>query len=70
MMPIDEFERVLSAPGLAHDGQFETVAGLVIRLTQKLPAVGDKAEHWPLQFEIVDLDGRRIDKLIVKRMEP
>lgn len=69
MMPIDEFERALNAPGLGASGQFDTVAGLVINLTQKLPALGDKAELWPLSFEIVDLDARRIDKVLVRRME-
>ncbi|MDX2234584.1 MAG: hemolysin family protein [Hyphomonadaceae bacterium] len=68
MTPIDEFERLVSVPGLSDEGQFDTVAGLVIHLTQRLPTVGDKAERWPLQFEVVDLDGRRIDKVIVRRM--
>lgn len=69
MMPIDEFERLVQTPGLSAEGQFDTVAGLVISLTQKLPAVGELAERWPLSFEIVDLDGRRIDKVIVRRSE-
>lgn len=68
MMPIDEFERLMGVTGLAEGGQFETVAGLVISLTQRLPVLGDKAERWPLAFEIVDLDGRRIDKVIARRM--
>ena len=69
MMPIDEFVRALNAPGITSAGQFDTVAGLVISLTQKLPALGDKAELWPLSFEIVDLDARRIDKVLVRRLK-
>ena len=69
MMPIDEFERLVETPGLAAEGKFDTVAGFVISLTQKLPAVGDLAERWPLSFEIVDLDGRRVDKVIVRRAD-
>jgi putative hemolysin len=67
MMPIDEFERLLDVPGLAERGDYDTVAGLVISLTQRLPKLGDHAERWPLQFEIIDLDGRRIDKILVRR---
>jgi putative hemolysin len=67
MTPIDEFERLMGVPGLAEDGDYDTVAGLVISLTQRLPKVGDTAERWPLQFEIIDLDGRRIDKVLVRR---
>jgi putative hemolysin len=68
MTPIDEFERLVSVPGLAQQGAFDTVAGFVVSLMERLPAVGDKGERWPLSFEIVDLDGRRIDKIIVRRM--
>jgi putative hemolysin len=67
MMPIDEFERLVSVPGLADEGDFDTVAGLVIHLTQKIPEAGDTAQRYPLSFEIVDVDGRRIDKVIVKK---
>lgn len=67
MMPIDEFETLMSVPGLAEDGDFDTVAGLVVTLLQKLPSPGDRVERWPLAFEVVDLDGRRIDKLIVRK---
>jgi putative hemolysin len=67
MTPIDEFERLIGVSGLAEERQFETVAGLVISLTERLPTVGDKAERWPLSFEVVDMDGLRIDKLIVRR---
>lgn len=67
MMPIDEFEQLFDAPGLAGEGAFDTVAGLVIALIEQLPKPGDKAERWPLSFEVVDMDGRRVDKLIVRR---
>jgi putative hemolysin len=67
MTPIDEFERLMDVPGLGEEGDYDTVAGLVISLTQRLPHVGDKAERWPLQFEIIDLDGRRIDKVLIRR---
>lgn len=68
MMPIDEFERLIGVAGLTEVGDYDTVAGLVLSLTQRLPHVGDKAERWPLQFEIIDLDGRRIDKILVRRI--
>ncbi|MCX7358467.1 MAG: hemolysin family protein [Alphaproteobacteria bacterium] len=67
MTPIDEFERLVSVPGLSEEGSFDTVAGLVIHLTEKIPEAGDTAERYPLRFEIVDVDGRRIDKVIVKK---
>jgi putative hemolysin len=68
MMPIDEFERLMSVPALGEDGSFETVAGLVIHLLQRMPAAGERIQRKPLEFEIVDLDGRRIDKVLVRRL--
>lgn len=67
MTPIDEFEHLFSVRDLNEEGEFDTVAGFVIHLMQRLPNVGDKTSFGPLEFEIVDLDGRRIDKLIVRR---
>jgi putative hemolysin len=67
MTPIDEFERLIGVVGLADERQFDTVAGLVISLAERLPAVGDKVERWPLSFEVVDMDRRRVDKVIVRR---
>jgi putative hemolysin len=69
MMPIDEFERLVRVSGLAEEGHFDTVAGLVVSLMGRLPATGDTVEHHPLRFEVADLDGRRIDKVMVRRLE-
>jgi putative hemolysin len=69
MMPIDEFETVLDVRRMADDESFTTVAGFVVHVLQRIPSVGDKAEHWPLSFEVVDMDERRVDKLIVRRVD-
>lgn len=69
MMPIDEFETALGVRRLADDESFTTVAGFVVHLLQRIPSVGDKADHWPLSFEVVDMDDRRVDKLIVRRVD-
>ena len=46
---------------------YSTVSGLVLALLERIPAVGDKT-HWQgLTIEVVDMDGRRIDKLLVQR---
>jgi len=65
-MPADEFCDRLGLPrGLA--GDYETVAGLVINLLRHLPKLGDTVEAEGWQFEVIDLDDRRIDKVMVKR---
>jgi putative hemolysin len=67
MTPIDELETLIGARDLERDGS-ETVAGLVIGLLKRMPATGDRAELGLLQFEVIDMDGRRIDKVMVRKV--
>jgi putative hemolysin len=63
-MPIDQLaERIEIA--LPEDRDYATVAGHVLWLLKRLPEVGDFAEDQGWRFEIVDMDGRKIDKLLV-----
>ncbi|HUD91598.1 hemolysin family protein [Sphingobium sp.] len=50
---------------LSEDRDYATVAGHVLWLLRRLPEVGDYAEDQNWRFEIVDMDGRKIDKLLV-----
>ena len=50
--------------------EFATAAGFVLWVLKKLPQVGEKFEHQGWSFEVVDLDGRRIDKLLVSPSAP
>ena len=49
-------------------GDYETVAGLVIHHLSKLPGLGDKVFVAGWRIEVIDLDDRRIDKLLVQRV--
>jgi putative hemolysin len=65
-MAADEFIERLGLPrDLA--GDYETVAGLVLNQLHRLPQLGDTVEAGGWRFEVVDLDGRRIDKVLVTR---
>lgn len=64
-MPVDEFRDALAFPDAG--GDFETVAGLVIDHLRRLPALGDHFTLHGWRFEVIDLDDRRIDKLLVSR---
>jgi putative hemolysin len=65
-MPVDEFADRLGF-SLRNDRDFETVAGFVIDTMGALPDVGDVITHAGWRIEVVDLDGRRIDKILVTR---
>ena len=46
--------------------EFDTVAGFVLHELERIPKTGDSFEWRGFNFEIVDMDGQRIDKLLVK----
>lgn len=65
MMGIDEAERLLSRKDMRGDEDFETLAGFVLARFGQIPQTGDYFSWEGLRFEIVDMDGRRIDRLLV-----
>ena len=46
---------------------YSTVAGFVFECINKIPAVGDQFDYDNLHFEIVDVDGNKIDKILVTK---
>lgn len=67
-MQVDEFSHELGIH-VPRDADYQTVAGFVLAEMNRLPNVGESFEkgHW--RFEVVDLDGRRIDKILVSRVD-
>lgn len=51
------------------DYEYTTVAGLVLEELERIPEPGECVEWGSFRFEVVDMDGPRIDKLIVKKNE-
>ncbi len=52
---------------LDEDRDYSTVAGFALSVLKHLPETGEKFRHDGWSFEIVDMDGRKIDKLIASR---
>jgi putative hemolysin len=52
---------------LPHERDYSTVAGFALSVLKHLPETGEKFRHDGWSFEIVDMDGRKIDKLIASR---
>jgi len=49
------------------DRDYSTVAGFALSVLKRIPEVGERFSHGGWQFEIVDMDGRKIDKLLAGR---
>lgn len=65
-MPVDELADDLGLT-LRQDRDFETAAGFVLDLMGHLPQTGEAVIEQGWRIEVVDLDGRRIDKLLIAR---
>jgi putative hemolysin len=52
------------------EGRFETVGGFVMDQLGRIPAAGDLVEWGGFRFEVVDMDGNRIDKVLVSDIVP
>ncbi len=64
---IGEVEEALGVKGLVEpDGEaYETVAGLVLHRLGRIPRTGQSVTFHGLRFEVVDMDGPRVDKVLV-----
>ncbi|MFC0384159.1 hemolysin family protein [Muricoccus vinaceus] len=67
MMPSDELRARLDLPVLPQPGTYHTVAGLMLALLRRVPKEGDRIVFAGWRFEIVDMDGRRVDKILVAK---
>jgi len=66
-LAIDEVERLLERRDMASGDDYTTIAGFVLAQLGRVPVTADAFEWKDLRFEVVDMDGRRIDKLLVQR---
>lgn len=69
MMPSDELKARLELPDLPQEGTYHTVAGLMLALLRRIPKEGDRISWAGWRFEIIDMDGRRVDKVLVSKEE-
>jgi len=67
-MQADEFSSEFGIP-MPRDADFQTVAGFILAEMNRLPNVGETFDKDNWRFEVVDLDGRRIDKILVSPIE-
>ena len=68
-LPIDEFKEIFKAAKLPGEerADYETLAGFILFYLGRVPRATDHFEWNGLRFEIIDMDGNRIDKVLVMR---
>jgi putative hemolysin len=70
VMPVSELKARLDIRQLPAEerGRYNTVAGLLQSVSGRLPAAGERVECAGWRFEVLDLDGKRIDKVLASRL--
>jgi putative hemolysin len=68
LIPIPELKDRLELKELPEEERYHTLSGMLMMLLGRLPQTGDKADWEAWRFEIVDMDGKRIDKVLATRV--
>jgi len=67
---IDDLKELLKIPQLPEEesGSYQTLGGLVMLQVGRVPVTGDIFESSGYRFEVVDMDGKRVDKVLVTKL--
>jgi putative hemolysin len=65
MLEIDEFKEIFDLRALPHEDEYETLSGFVMMSLGRVPQTTDHFEWNSYNFEVIDMDGRRVDKVLV-----
>jgi len=65
MLEVDEFKEIFKLKVLPHEDEYETLSGFVMVSLGRVPQSADQFEWHDLRFEVIDMDGRRVDKVLV-----
>jgi putative hemolysin len=65
MLPNDEFMEIFNLRHLPDEEEYETLGGFILLHLGRIPQAADQFEWGGLRFEVMDMDGNRVDKVLV-----
>jgi putative hemolysin len=65
MLEVDEFKELFEFTALPHEDEYETLSGFIMTSLGRVPQAADNFEWNGFRFEVMDMDGRRVDKVLV-----
>jgi len=70
MTPIDEINILIGIEEIndENEGKFDTIAGFVLDNLERIPQEGDKLIKYGYEFEILDMDSSKVDKLLISKI--
>ena len=67
LTPVDEIKARMHLPDLPNEGSYHTLGGLILALLQRPPRKGDAIVFGGWKFEVLLMDGRRVERVRVAR---
>ena len=68
MLEVDEFKEIFNLKELPHEDEYETLSGFIMVSLRRVPQTADHFEWHGFRFEVIDMDGRRVDKVLVSTL--
>ena len=65
--PFHDFVSYFEMEDMLDDEEFNTVGGLILNQMGHIPKQGDKTHWHNLHFEVIDMDGVKIDKVLISK---
>jgi putative hemolysin len=71
LLPVDELKELFHIRLLPEEkaGHYQTLGGFAMTHLKRIPAPGDRFECCGLRFEILDMDGHRVDKVLIEQID-
>jgi magnesium and cobalt exporter, CNNM family len=70
LLPVDDFKEIFKVEKLPHETEYESLSGFVMMTLGRVPQAADHFEWNGLRFEVMDMDGHRVDKVLVTTLPP
>ena len=70
LLPVDDLKDIFKLENLPHETEYESLSGFVMMNLGRVPQAADHFEWNGLRFEVMDMDGRRVDKVLVTALPP
>ncbi|MDO4937461.1 MAG: hemolysin family protein [Sutterellaceae bacterium] len=68
--PVDDIERTFGFDRMPQEETYETIAGFMMYMLRKIPKRTDKVDYMGYRFEVIGIENRHIDQILVTRIAP
>lgn len=67
--PIEELQITVGIEAMDADASYDTLAGFLMHAMERTPELGDVWDAYGHRFEVVDMDGRRVDRVLITKID-